>query len=845
MLSRIPSPLAAGLGARSFAIACAAIALIGGLLAAGSPAASAAEPVLYDACEPIDLGALGGGTDTLEAEGSWTGEDCDSAFRAGSDAHTYRFEVAEAGRIRIALSSDGADAYLSLMDEDGKRIADNDDGAPFLNARIELDLEPGTYLVEATTAGGREHGTGDFSLVVSRVAGCDPIHLGTLEAGKELTASGIWTLETCGSRFVASHPAHGYSFDLPEGGRVRIDLVSETGDPVLSLISPTKGVIGANDDSGGRYNSRIDQFLPSGRYLIEATTYSARERVHLLTDFTLTIASVASDTFRIKAEALDSPDVVIVGEPFDNDYRVGNVSRTDLPEKYTTRVWIYSRHTGWDITRHIPAGGERWQAGDSYHTSEGTASAASTRIRQLDTFTLTPYRPGESWIVLGISTYDEERTEVAYRVIERELLVLSAVPIDPPLKVSVGGADYWVTAPVGEGGIVTARVFNAASIGARVPADVQAKAVYAAGVRVRVLDDVFERPALSDVPADVEPYAASVAGASSTALLAAFGEQYEAALATTALRETLAAGEAVNPSAVEDLALHAAAKAERQLVALADSWSALQERVAGGEPLSFAAALALQAEIAYAERILAPVISAGGVITTAREAEDGWDDPAAALGAARLARLARCDATDAAATAGLPALDADLRAASPIFGLAVDAALCGALGVDRVNAGFAGLLPIDDPTAVLQALAPDPAPAPPPPPHQLRIVARVGEDGRVEHGVEFADGEVVLPDARFIPADATPGRWYVTGDVEAGETAIGQVRARRLDDGRTELTFRDASGAVITPAVSLVPADAPAGVWFRSSAIEVARAEQADAGAANSPLLELRAATRQ
>ena len=828
MLSKTLSLPAARPGVRFLAIACAAIALVGGLLALGSAPASAAEPeaIAEDACAPIDLGTLGGGTDRLEAEGRWTGEDCDSAFRADSDAHTYRFKVAEGGRIRITLTSADADSYLSLMGEDGGRLADNDDGATFLNARIELDLTPGTYLAEATTAGGRARGPGDFSLAVSRVAGCAPTHLGTLEPGAELKASDTWTLETCGSRFVASHPAHGYSFDLPQDGRVRIDLVSETGDPVLSLISPTKGVIGANDDGGGQYNSRIDQFLPSGRYLIEATTYRARESVHLLTDFTLTINSVASGSFRLKGEALDVPDVVTVGVPFDINYRVGNISGTDLPDAYSSRVWTYSRNAGWDITRHIPSGGERWQAGDSYHTSAGTASETSARIAQLTTFTLTPYRPGESWIVLGISTYDERRadggrTEIAYQMIERELLVLSAVPIDPALKVAVGGADYWVTAPVGDGGIVRARVFNAASIGASVPADLQAKAVYAAGVRVRVLDDVFERPGLADLAADAEPYAVSLSGPSSSALLAAFGEQYEAALATTALRETLLAGEAVNPSAVEDLALHAAGKAARQYASLAASWTALQERVAGGEPLSFAEALALQAEIAYAERILAPVIAAGDIVTMARESEAGWDDPAAGLAAARLARLARCDASDAAAEAGLPALDAELRAALPLFGLAVDAALCGAAGVDAVNAGFAGILPIGDPTAVLRALAPEPAPGPPPDPHQLRIVARLGEDGRVEHGVEFADGELALPDVRFIPADATPGRWYLTGDVEVGETAIGQVRARRLDDGRTELAFRDANGAVLTPSVRFTPADAPAGVWFRSSEIEV------------------------
>ena len=109
---------------------------------------------------------------------------------------------------------------------------------------------------------------------VSRVTGCEPTHLGALTAeGEDLTASGTWTLDTCGSGFVVEHPAHRYLFDLPQDGRVVIDLMSMDGDSVLSLVSLTAGLIGANDDGGERRNSRIERYLPAGGYLIEATTY--------------------------------------------------------------------------------------------------------------------------------------------------------------------------------------------------------------------------------------------------------------------------------------------------------------------------------------------------------------------------------------------------------------------------------------------------------------------------------------------------------------------------------------------------------------------------------------------
>ena len=97
-------------------------------------------------CQVIELGTLATGADrSLEAEGRWTTEDCDSNFHPNSDAHNYQFTVDEGGRIRIELKSAEADSYLYLLDSDGNRITDNDDGGDRLDARIERDLVPGVY----------------------------------------------------------------------------------------------------------------------------------------------------------------------------------------------------------------------------------------------------------------------------------------------------------------------------------------------------------------------------------------------------------------------------------------------------------------------------------------------------------------------------------------------------------------------------------------------------------------------------------------------------------------------------------------------------------------------------
>ncbi len=844
-----PAPLSSALariGGRALAIAGVVMALTLGVLALEGPAPTMAED---DECPVTDLGTLGGEAKKLEAEGRWTTEDCDSAFRAGSDAHSYSFQVTETGRVRIDLLSSGADSYLYLLSDSGERIADDDDGAAGRDARIERDLGPGAYRIEATTVGGRVRGPADFSLSVSYVEGCETIDLGSLTAEADLTATGTWTLETCGSRIVATHPAYNYSFVLPASGRVRIELLSEHGDPVLSLASPTAGVIGANDDGADGVGSRIEQYLPAGVYLIEATTYRQRDRQPLVADFELTVHLVdeeaAQNSFILKVEDTFAPDIVIAGEPFPVDFRVGNVGGSGLPEDSFVILYAVGPRA-FESLEEIPTSETIWQPGVSYHSSPELASATSTAVPFVQPIEVALPRPGYSWVFVAALAFqvveDEDRydNEISFHGIWRNLRVVTG-PIYGPVTVSVGGVHYEVEAADDEDGEVTTTVTSVAEAEAEIEALAEAKATYTAAVAETVLDGIFERSGLEGLTASGEPLDVTLANASSTTLLAVFAREYEELVTTSGLGETIARREALNPVEVEDFVLRVADKAARQYTSLAASWSALQERVAGGEALSFEEAFALQAEVAYAERILAPVAAGGNAVRAAREAEAGWRDRGVARMARGLAIEASCGAAagfDALAGAnealeGLRALDAELRAALPVFRYGVDAALCGALFVDGANARFLARLDIE--SAELTALnAPDvpevePVEPPPPPPYELRIIARLTEDGRVEHGVEFSNGFGVLPTQRFLGTDARTGIWHITSDVEVGGSSIGLVRSRRLADGRIELGFRNADGINMRPAIRYLPADLPVGTWLRSGAIEVPRPEVAEA----------------
>ena len=776
-----------------------------------------------------DLGTLGATPGSvLEATGRWTTEDCDSRFRVVSDAHTYRFEVAETGRVRVDLSSAEADPYLYLLAEDGSRLGFNDDGGISLAARIESNLAPGVYMVEATTSTGRARGQADFALVVSRVAGCNPIYLGVLEPGTDLTASGFWTRDTCGSRIVVEHPATTYAFNMAEAGRARIDLASEDGDTVLSLASLSDGVIGANDDGGEGRNSRIDKFLPAGPYFIEATTYWERDFHALQADYTLTIHLVdeqaEQQAHKLKIEAVHVPSEVVAGDPFEVNYRVGNLGG-ELPAGAYARLYVLSR----GVYERSPRLRGIWQPGASYHTGDETASATSTEIADIAPVEISLNRAGPEALKAYVLTFNKNGTEIGYRFFAQPLTVLSG-PTFGPVEVQLGGKTYAVTAEADDDGEVTTSVHSAVYPDAEVASQIRLRAIYTAGVLTQLLDGVFERPTIAELSEGADPRPVSVANLSSNALRKAFAQQYTAALSESGMIEALAAREAINPIAIEESILEATDAASSQYASMAASWRSLLERIEYGTALSFEEALRVQSQVAYAESIVAAAVTAGEIVTAARAADEGWEDPdvrsmmrdhACDPGASALP-----DALEAASAADIDellALDAEMRAVRPVHGLAVDGALCGVETVDAANSRFLQRLSIGHSLELGEMLGLDtrPSPAGKPEPHRLRIIARLGDDGHLEHGVELSSGEQILPPERLLRTHAVIGRWQMSGDVEVDGSPIGRIRGRRVAGGRFEMGFVSVDGDAITPDIAFLPAGRPVGIWFRSSEIEV------------------------
>ena len=243
--------------------------------------------------------------------------------------------------------------------------------------------------------------------------------------------------------------------------------------------------------------------------------------------------------------------------------------------------------------------------------------------------------------------------------------------------------------------------------------------------------------------------------------------------------------------------------------------------------------MVLHSQFAYAERVLSPAVAAGEAVEAARAADSGWNDPdvrdmvdditdrtACGNRAADLQSVFE----DAGTTdfAGLARLDAEIRAASPIFGLRNDAVLCAVREADGENMRFLQGLAIADSDELLEALGYPQAMEPPAaPPHRLRIIARMAEDGRIEHGIELASGVQMVPSKRYLPTNSPAGEWRVSSDVTANNDPIGRIQSRRLADGRVEVAFVTASGETITPDPRFLNANLPAGVWLRSGEFSV------------------------
>ncbi|HUG39228.1 MAG TPA: Ig-like domain-containing protein [Longimicrobiales bacterium] len=97
--------------------------------------------------------------------------DCTSLVDDGSFADIWFFQLAQQTTVTVSMTSEDLDAYLFLIDEATGEDFQDDDSGGGTNARIQVALVAGTYLILANTYPGEQ---GSYTLSVTASTTADP-----------------------------------------------------------------------------------------------------------------------------------------------------------------------------------------------------------------------------------------------------------------------------------------------------------------------------------------------------------------------------------------------------------------------------------------------------------------------------------------------------------------------------------------------------------------------------------------------------------------------------------------------------------------------------------------------
>jgi hypothetical protein len=180
-------------------------------------------------------------------------------------------DLPEGSRLRVELRSTDFDAYLQVLDPEGRVVGSDDDGLGDRNSLVSFRAATaGRYTILASSYGD-ELRVGVYRLTLLEEAGTFP------DAGE---AAVIRAGETKEGRLEAGDAtgARGredrWSFQGRAGDVVRLDAVSTDFDPYLVLKLEATPV-DSNDDGGGGRNARILVVLPAtGTYTAVVSGFS-------------------------------------------------------------------------------------------------------------------------------------------------------------------------------------------------------------------------------------------------------------------------------------------------------------------------------------------------------------------------------------------------------------------------------------------------------------------------------------------------------------------------------------------------------------------------------------------
>ena len=200
--------------------------------------------VLRVAHTPLPIGAL--------PAVAW---DEEMAGELAAPRQTDRWRLEVEAEVAIALSTTGrVDTVGVLRDAAGQTLAENDDGGPGLNFRIDTFLGAGSYLLQVT---GYQGETGEYALHASQTP------LSELPAIAEDGSDG---------EVDAPAESHYWRWDVTTLGVSTIETTGST-DTVGRLHTAAGEQTAFNDDGGEGRNFRIERILAPGTYYARIGAY--------------------------------------------------------------------------------------------------------------------------------------------------------------------------------------------------------------------------------------------------------------------------------------------------------------------------------------------------------------------------------------------------------------------------------------------------------------------------------------------------------------------------------------------------------------------------------------------
>lgn len=169
----------------------------------------------------------------------------------------YRLNIDKDGLYSLAMKAEqnSMDAYLKLMDRRGMELASDDDSGGGTDARLQVYLKAGEYIVQASSAMGAQNFQGGFSLEIKPEEMSGEIEL---KNGDSLTLDGD------GKTGLFTGETQTYSFTLSEPKLVTVQMDAQGFQATLEVDSTSANQYG--DEAG---QQRVRSVLAAGEHQVK------------------------------------------------------------------------------------------------------------------------------------------------------------------------------------------------------------------------------------------------------------------------------------------------------------------------------------------------------------------------------------------------------------------------------------------------------------------------------------------------------------------------------------------------------------------------------------------------